>query len=745
MVQLKVGDVLESRYRIDHPIARGGMSTVYRCVDLRLGRAVATKVMDPRYIDDPVFRQRFRREARAMAQLSHPNLVNVYDFGSDGDHLFLVMELIRGGTLRELIAERGPMPPHAATSVVRAILTGLSVAHAAGMVHRDIKPDNVLINDDHQVKLADFGLVRSTARSTSTTDQIVGTVSYLSPEQVEGSDIGPASDVYSTGILLFELLTGGTPFHGETDLAHAFARLQQDVPAPSSLIEGVPQLFDELVGTATARNPADRFTDAAEFLAALDDVAAELALPAFKVPVPRNAAAHRAAAIPTDTTGIVGPLEPTGIISDATDKTSVMPTVPPAAANFPLDTAGARSRQETAVVPGPQQPPLGPAAPPNLPAALSDADLAEADEDEPEKPVSNRSPVKLIVWLTVIALLTASIAVGGWWFGSGRYGEIPQVLGLEQVAAVSALEEAGFSTNTRQIYSDDVAAEKIAATEPSPGESLVRGDSVTVMVSRGKPTVPGIPQNRSIDSLRPLLEERTLNLEVSEPSYSNDIAEGGVVKLSPSPGKQVSTGSTISVSLSRGPAPVSIPSVAGLSSDEARDALEQAGLSVSEVTEHFDEEHPAGTATGSQPAAGESVTRGTPVTLTVSNSIVVPDVIGLSRSAAESKLEESGLSVSATDTDSEEVADSADEVVGISPAKGEYLDPANPSVTLTMPGKVKVPNVKGDKVSEARKILEAAGLKVSVKNDGNARVFSQSPGSGKDVKPGASITLKAVG
>ncbi|MGP6172790.1 Stk1 family PASTA domain-containing Ser/Thr kinase [Corynebacterium sp. A21] len=740
MVQLKVGDVLESRYRIDHPIARGGMSTVYRCVDLRLGRAVATKVMDPRYIDDPVFRQRFRREARAMAQLSHPNLVNVYDFGSDGDHLFLVMELIRGGTLRELIAERGPMPPHAATSVVRAILTGLSVAHTAGMVHRDIKPDNVLINDDHQVKLADFGLVRSTARSTSTTDQIVGTVSYLSPEQVEGSDIGPASDVYSTGILLFELLTGGTPFHGETDLAHAFARLQQDVPAPSSLIEGVPQLFDELVGTATSRNPADRFTDAAEFLAALDDVAAELALPAFKVPVPRNAAAHRAAAIPTDTTGIVGPLEPTGIISDATDETSVMPVVTPL-----VEAAGHRSRQETAIVPGLQQPPLGPVAPTNLPANLSAAELAEVDEEVAEKPVSNRSPVKLIVWLVVIALLTASIAVGGWWFGSGRYGEIPQVLGMEQVAAVSTLEEAGFSTNTRQIYSDEVAAEQIAATEPSPGESLVRGDTVTVMVSRGKPTVPGIPQDRSIDSLRPLLAERTLNLEVGEPSYSNDIAEGGVVKLSPGPGEQVPTESTVSVSLSQGPAPVSIPSVAGLSAEEARDALEQAGLSVSEVTEHFDEKHPAGTATGSQPAAGESVTRGTPVTLTVSNSIVVPDVKGLTRAEAEKKLQDVGLSVSAASTDSDEVADSADEVIAISPAKGKYVDPANPSVTLTLPGKVKVPNVKGKKVSEARELLEEAGLKVSVKGDGDARVYSQSPGSGKEVKSGTSITLKTVG
>lgn len=208
MAQLAVGDLLEDRYRIDHPIARGGMSMVYRCVDLRLGRAVAAKVLDEKYLADPVFRQRFRREARAMAQLTHPNLVNVYDFGSDGDHLYLIMELITGGTLRELLAERGPMPPHAVATVMRSVLTGLSTAHKAGLVHRDIKPDNILISGDHRVKLADFGLVRAASASTVSSSQIVGTAAYLSPEQVDGSDITPASDVYSAGVVLFELLTG---------------------------------------------------------------------------------------------------------------------------------------------------------------------------------------------------------------------------------------------------------------------------------------------------------------------------------------------------------------------------------------------------------------------------------------------------------------------------------------------------------------------------------------------------------
>ncbi|MFH0410931.1 protein kinase [Corynebacterium sp. L4756] len=325
MAQLEVGDVLEHRYRIDRPIAKGGMSTVYRCVDLRLGRALAAKVMHDQYSQDEVFIHRFHREARAMAQLMHPNLVNVYDFSAEGDPVFLIMELITGGTLRELTAERGPMPPHAALSVMRSVLTGLSAVHDKGLVHRDIKPDNVLIHGDHTVKLADFGLVRATSSHTVTSNQIVGTVSYLSPEQVTGAHITAASDVYSAGIVLFELLTGAVPFSGNTPLGHAMARLDADVPSPSSKIAGVPPLVDALVATATSSDVSERFADAREFLDALDDVAEELNLPTYLVPIPHNSAAARTAAAPTNMDGIdsAGVFEPTGFIDTSEPATEV--------------------------------------------------------------------------------------------------------------------------------------------------------------------------------------------------------------------------------------------------------------------------------------------------------------------------------------------------------------------------------------------------------------------------------------
>ena len=407
-MRLAVGDSLEGRYIIDRPIARGGMATVYRCVDTRLGREVAAKVMHEQYVHDPVFSERFRREARAMAQLSHPNLVNVYDFSADGDAIFLIMELITGGTLRELLDERGPMPPHAAASVMRGMLTGLSVAHAKGLIHRDIKPDNVLINSDHRVKLADFGLVRAASESTHSTDQIVGTVAYLSPEQVDGSHLTAASDVYSAGIVFFELLTGRTPFHGDTQLAHAYARLHHDVPAPSSQIAGVPKLLDELVGTATARHPEDRFRDAHEFLGALDDVADALQLPAYTVPVPRNSAANRAAAVPTNFGTLHGPtrrVEPRPVADPREQRASEQRL-------FPEQTQEVRYE------------PVAPARRPPEPAL-------RAPEPAPRphiNPVTNRGGLGLSLFVAFSIAVLAAVLVGAWWFGSGLYGMFPPIL-----------------------------------------------------------------------------------------------------------------------------------------------------------------------------------------------------------------------------------------------------------------------------------------------------------------------------
>jgi serine/threonine-protein kinase len=290
-----VGALLDGRYRVEARIATGGMSTVYRGLDIRLHRPVALKVMDARYAGDQQFLTRFHREARAIASLKHPGLVAIYDQGNDPRHPFLVMELIEGGTLRELLRERGPMPPHAVVAVLRPVLGGLGVAHQAGLVHRDVKPENVLISHDGEVKLVDFGLVRAIAEAgVTSTSVILGTAAYLSPEQVLGQATGPRSDVYAAGIMAFELLTGTTPFSGDSAIGVANQRLDRDVPPPSSLIDGVPEEFDAFIAGATARDPDRRFADAAAMGADLDAIAEELALPQFRVPAPKVSAQHAA-------------------------------------------------------------------------------------------------------------------------------------------------------------------------------------------------------------------------------------------------------------------------------------------------------------------------------------------------------------------------------------------------------------------------------------------------------------------
>lgn len=276
------------------------MSTVYRGLDIRLDRAVALKVMDSRYTADIQFLNRFQLEARAVARLKDPGLVAVYDQGTDAGYPFLVMELVEGGTLRQLLNERGPMPPHAVVAVLCPVLGALAAAHRAGLVHRDIKPENVLISDDGEVKIADFGLIRAVAAARITSaSAILGTAAYLSPEQVRDGDTGPHSDVYAVGILASELLTGHTPFAGDSPLAVVHQRLERDVNPPSTVIDGVPAQFDSLVACATSRDVTGRYRDAAEMGAEVAAITEELGLPPFRVPAPRHRVDH-APATPTD-------------------------------------------------------------------------------------------------------------------------------------------------------------------------------------------------------------------------------------------------------------------------------------------------------------------------------------------------------------------------------------------------------------------------------------------------------------
>lgn len=404
-----LGVVLDGRYRVDALIATGGMSSVYRGLDLRLDRPVALKVMDSRYARDEHFLTRFQREARAVARLKDPGLVSVYDQGIDGQHPFLVMELIEGGTLRELLRERGPMPPHAVAAVLGPVLSGLAVAHHAGLVHRDVKPENVLISDDGEVKIADFGLVRAVAEAKITsTSVILGTAAYLSPEQVGTGDAGPRSDVYAVGILAYELLTGVTPFTGDNPLTVAYQRMDNDVPAPSTAIAGVPSEFDELVMRATARDPNVRYADAQDMGTELDEIVDELGLPHFRVPAPRNSAQHLSAA-----------MYRSQLVDDTTTAGTQRPATPP--------TPPAPRQHTRELTRGPDDW----IPDPDVPATHEDEYLGETGqfagiELDEFYWARQRGRRLLFFWVVTVLVLTGLVAAAAWTVGSNLNGLLPQ-------------------------------------------------------------------------------------------------------------------------------------------------------------------------------------------------------------------------------------------------------------------------------------------------------------------------------
>ncbi|NHE65445.1 Stk1 family PASTA domain-containing Ser/Thr kinase [Rhodococcus sp. D-46] len=651
-----IGEMLERRYRVDAPIARGGMSTVYRGLDTRLDRPVAIKVMDPQFAGDPAFLTRFEFEARAVARLKHPALVAVYDQGSDRNHVFLVMELVDGGTLRELLRERGPMPPHAVAAVVAPVLDALAVAHRAGLVHRDVKPENILISDTGEVKIADFGLVRAAAAATTTSNSVIlGTAAYLSPEQVTSGIADTRSDVYSTGVLMFELLTGTTPFTGDTSLSIAYQRIHDDVPRPGSRIPGVPAQFDRLVAEATHREPAHRFADAGEMAAALRSVSEQLELPSYRVPAPRRSAQHQSAQ--------VAPARPQPAPAPPTEVHPNSAARPNPAATTVLASGVAPAVAATTAL-GTGSPPPGGiqhtravTAQTARPATVDgDSDFDDGSDFGDDHPghddphahfveARRKSRRATLIWLLVIAVLALALGFGGWWMGSGRYTAVPSIDGLTKDTAVTALQDAGLSPDIQGQYSDAQPIDTVIGTDPASGSRVTKGSTVALLTSLGRPTVPPIPAGGDVSALGAQLADRTLVAVDGGDTFSSKIPIGGVAALDPAPGTEVAVGSSVKVITSKGSPPVDIPDVKGMSENAARAALDKVGISVSTTRTTFDDAVEGGGVIGTDPAVGSSVNAGTSVVLLISDSVKVPSLIGRSVSSAREELGRLGLEI----------------------------------------------------------------------------------------------------
>ncbi len=631
-----VGTLLDGRYRVGPVLARGGMSTVYRGTDTRLERPVAIKVMAPRFAADPMFLQRFEREARAAARLHHPGIVGVHDQGVDsspaGDYAFLVMELVEGGTLRDLLRQQhGRLPVPLAIAVADMVLSALAAAHREGLVHRDIKPENVLIGPGGVVKVADFGLVRAAAEASNTGDVILGTVAYLSPEQVATGAADARSDVYAVGVLLFEMLTGTPPYTGDTALSVAYRHVNDDMPAPGTAGAAVPAPLDDLVVRATRRDPAARPRDASAFLRALQTVRTNLGINPVPVPVPAVAA------------GLAGTVAAPRTDPHGTAVSSVAPTGAPTAVAAPPADHGPRGTRALARVDvttgGPGMRRGGPPAPPSGPQPWR-----QLPHDDPYLRERARNRRAFTVWMAIVLMLASAVGVGAWWLGSGRWTVVPNLTGLPRSAVQATLAAADLTPILTDDHNDAVPDGTVISSEPGPGGQAVRGSGVTVVISLGHPVVPNLAVGITPEDAEEALREADLSprRDPAAEKFDDTVPEGAVMGPRPGPGTVLTVGAPVTLVISKGPAPTTVPDVRGLRQADAVAALARAGLTA-QVRRQFDGQVPGGRAIGTDPKAGTGAARGTSVILLVSTASVVPEVVGLSVAEARQVLTNAGL------------------------------------------------------------------------------------------------------
>lgn len=604
-----IGRTLDGRYRIEAVVARGGMATVYAANDLRLRRNVAVKVMHASLAEDPDFVHRFEREAHAAAQLANPHVVAVHDQGRDEATgvIYLVMEFVNGRTVRDLLAERGALTELQALAVLDPVLQALAAAHDAGFVHRDVKPENVLIGDDGRVKVTDFGLARAiiaSPLSAATQGVLIGTVAYLSPEQVERGFADARSDVYGAGVLLFEMLTGQVPHSGETPLAVAYQHVHSDVPLPSTVRPGITAGTDALVNAATQRAPERRYADARAFLEAVRNTRAGIDTGYTPPPTPERHTLileHGAQSVSTDTV-VVTPAAPSSRKRRWPLLLAALLVVP-ATSGYWLWT-NVLTKSEVPAVVGVSQTVAQ--------QRLSDASLrvqviTEWNAEIAEGNVVSSQPVAAttVDRDTVVQLVVSK--------GRERY-EVPPLTGIAVAEAKLLLGTVKLIVgDVTKVYDETVKTGVILASDPGEGTVLEPGDRVDLRVSKGPapipvPPVAGRTQADALVSLDAAGFATATTLV-----YSDSVPAGSVVSTAPGAGALLQRGSRVTVSVSKGPAPVTVPNVVGKKAADATAILQRLGLKV--VVKKLGT--PKFGVQSQSPAAGSVVAKGTTVTITI--------------------------------------------------------------------------------------------------------------------------------
>ena len=621
------GTLFADRYRLERKLGSGGMADVWLAEDQELGRHVAVKILHERYANDEQFVERFRREATHAAGLSHPNIVSIYDRGVAGGSYYIVMEYIEGRTLKELIVTRGPCPVPVAISYTRQILAALRYAHKNGIIHRDIKPHNVLVDREGRVKVADFGIARAGASEMTEAGSIVGTAQYLSPEQARGAPVDESSDLYSTGIVLYELLTGTVPFTGETPVEIAMKHLSQTPEAPSARRPDIPHDLDLVVLRALAKEPAERYRTAAELDRDLELVARG---------------------------------DPVGA-ETATAATMVL--------------AGAGALDATAAT--------------RVAAPLGGTTGGTYGGDERYRAYDATTVRRRNWWPWVIAAgAILAVAVGGWFLYDNVQKQISenqpvtvqQYTGIVESAAVNLIIGDGLEPKVQRLPSSEQPVGIVFEQSPIEGTSLAKGGIVTIKVSTGKKTVdvPDVVGKQLTDAVAALTRAGLNAKSVGVPS---DKPSGTVTAQDPRPGTSLVEGASVRINYSTGPKQVAVPPVVGLDYSTALQQLQAAGFAVARTD--VESTQPAGVVTSQVPSGSSTATKGSTVNLSVSNgpqTNPLPDVTGQTQADATATLKAAGFKVKVTKQDTDvETFDGI--VISQDPVGNSQQDP-NTLVTL---------------------------------------------------------------
>jgi len=609
-----VPEIVDQRYRILSRLGSGGMAEVYCAQDLQLGRKVALKLLHRRFAQDGDFVERFRREASAAAGLQHTHVVGVYDRGEWDDTYYIAMEYLEGRTLKQIISDHGPLAPLAAIDIAVQILKAARFAHRRGIIHRDIKPHNVILDEEGRAKVTDFGIARAGPSDMTETGSIMGTAQYLSPEQAQGHAVSASSDLYSIGIVLYEMVAGRLPFNGESAVTIALKQVSEAPVPPSAHNPAVPPELDAIVLRALEKDPAHRFADADEFGAALEGLAARLrSIPpgqstsAFGA-VGADAAALAAVGVPVEEEVVVEELEPVAIVGD-------------------------RGRRGA------------------------------------------------WAWALAVLLLLGALVLA---FALTRPAQVkvPNVVGSQLVTGKAVLENAGFHVDVTRVTTDK-QVDNILRQDPQPFTKTDKGSTISLTVSNGpgQALVPGVDK-LARKQAQQKLEQAGFKVAVEEEA-SNRVGRGVATRTAPARGAQVSKASTVTLFISSGPKPVSVPDVTGQSQDAATAALANAGLKIS--TSEQESTRDPGTVIAQNPQAGTTVDPGTLVVVTVARAvkqIPVPPVTGQDLASARSKLSGRGLRTSVSRQD---VTDRADDgkVVSQDPGSGSKVDQGS-TVTVTV-------------------------------------------------------------